>query len=93
MDWAQFINEDSCDFVILKDRSGEEFVGLGEIRGMFSPPAVRNAKFSLEPSMIRVLITGVCQWKTVLPKPVTDGFGRVICRTIREAYETKAEVW
>ena len=35
MDWAQFINEDACDFVILEDRAREDFVVLGELQGMF----------------------------------------------------------
>ena len=93
MGWAQFINEDACNFLILKDRFGEEFVALGELSGMFSPPVVTVAKFSMEPNMIRVLITRVRWHNTVLPKSVIDGFGRMIFRTVGEALEMKAEVW
>jgi hypothetical protein len=88
----QYINEDTSDFVLMEDRAGEEFVALGELRGMFCPPPVSTANFKVEPNMVRVLITGV-QWRnTALPKPVLDGLGRVICSTVGEAYEMKAEV-
>jgi hypothetical protein len=60
---------------------------------MFSPPPERTGKFSSEPNMLRVLITGVQRRATVLPKPVVDGLGNVPCRTVGEAYERKAEVW
>jgi hypothetical protein len=93
MGGSQFINEDAGDFVILEDRSGSEFVALGELQGMFSPPPERSGKISLEASMVRVLITRVQQRDTILPKPVVDGFGRVLCRTVGEAYEMRAEVW
>jgi hypothetical protein len=93
MGGSQFINEDAGDFVILEDRFGSEFVALGELRGMFSPPLERSGKISLEASMIRVLITGVQRRDTILPKPVVDGFGRVLCRIVGKAYEMRVEVW
>jgi hypothetical protein len=89
----QFINEDTGDFVILEDRCTTQFVGLGVLRGMFSPPLLIDVHCGVETNMLRLVITGV-QWRsTILPKPVVDRFGRVICRTLGEAYEKKAKVW
>jgi hypothetical protein len=93
MGWVQFINEDALDFVIMADRTGDEFVDVGELRGMFSPPPVKSGISSMEPNMLRLLITAVQRRETVLPKPIVDALGRVVCGTLGEAYERKAEVW
>jgi hypothetical protein len=91
--WDAFINEDASDFVIMEDRWKAEYVAVGELWGMFSPPSLRNTKYAVEPNMVRLLITGVQRRSTVLPKPVVDGFGRVLCTNVGEAYDMKADVW
>jgi hypothetical protein len=91
--WAQFINEDAFDFVIMADRSGEEFVALEELRGMFSPPLEKMGRFSLEPHTLKIRITGVQRRDTLLPKLVLDDFGRMLCRSVGEAYEREVDVW
>jgi hypothetical protein len=62
----------------MADSSGEEFVALGE--------------YTLDADMLRIRITGVRDRDTLLPKLVVDKLGRVLCRTIWKAYETKSEV-
>jgi hypothetical protein len=89
----QFRNEDAGNFVIMEDQCKAEYVALGELRDMFSPLSLRSAKYAVEPNMVRLLITGVQRRNIVLPKPVVDGFGRVMCTTMGEAYDKKAKVW
>jgi hypothetical protein len=48
---------------------------------MFSPLAVRAAKFPMEPNMVRVVITGFRRQEAILPMPIVGGFGIVICTT------------
>jgi hypothetical protein len=76
----------------MADSFGEEFIALGELRGMFSPPLVKMGDYTMDSDMLRVRITRVRRRDTILPKPVVDELGRVLCRTIGEAYETKSKV-
>jgi hypothetical protein len=86
---VQFGSDGEREVVLIADHSADSFVAMGEVLGMYFLPNKGHGSPSSTVDMVPVLLTTVTNPEVVLPVPICDESGAVICNTLGEAYEKK----
>jgi hypothetical protein len=89
----QYLNEDAGSVVLMEDRSAASFVAVGEYYSSYYTPDRFGSTSSGSRRMVRVVLKGCTNPHILLPYPVLDSGGRVVCRTLGEAFRMKVPVW
>jgi hypothetical protein len=81
------------DVVLMEDTRALVFVAVGEYYPSDYTPDRSICSSSRGGRVIRVVLKACTHPQLLLPFPVVDRHGRVLCRTLGEAFEKKVPVW
>ena len=90
----QLINEDAelGKLVLMEDSDSDSYVAIGEVMALdYSPERTGNGRGAAG-EQIRVILKLVTKPDTILPFKVRSSDGKVICRTLGEAFSKKKGV-
>ena len=84
----QLTNEDaSCGkIVIMEDSDSDSYVAIGEVMASDYTPERLGSEGSAGGKQIRVILKSVTKPDTLLPFEIRDDQGRVMCKTLGEAF-------
>jgi hypothetical protein len=89
----QYVNDDAENVVLLKDTSVDVFVAVGEYQASDYIPDHFDSSSGRGGRLIRVVLKACTQPEVMLPYPMLDGNGEVLCRTLGEAFKKKLPTW
>ena len=89
----QHMNEDAAGVVLMQDKRQSVFVAIGEYFSSDYTPERFISGCDGGRRVIRVVLKACTRLQLLLPFPVVNRHGRVICRTMEEAFEQKVAVW
>jgi hypothetical protein len=91
---VQLINKDAAAWklVLIEDSNNDSYVAIGEVMASDYTPERVPGGMKAEAQKSRVLLKLVTKPKTVLPFEVRDHGGKVVCRTLGEAFMKKKGV-
>jgi hypothetical protein len=89
----QYVNDDAENVVLMENSSSEVFVAIGEYKSSDYTPDRFDSNSGGGGRLIRVVLKACTQPDAILPYPVLDGNGEVLCRTLGEAFKKKLLVW
>jgi hypothetical protein len=76
------------DFVMMEDPDSDSFVAIGEIlESNFTPSRFLDSSMSVGERIVRVVLKSVVFPEAKLTYEVVDPNGKVVCRTLGEAYK------
>jgi hypothetical protein len=93
LDVPQHLNEDARSIVLMEDRRASVFVAVGEYSSSDYTPDRFGSSSCKGRRLIRVVLKAYTHPNSLLPFPVVDSDGKVLCRTLGEAFEKKIPVW
>jgi hypothetical protein len=77
----------------MEDTRASVFVAVGEYCSLDYTPDCFGGSSSTEGRLIRVILQACTHPQSLLPFPVVDSGGKVLCRMLEEAYAKKVPVW
>jgi len=90
---VQHINEDSASVVLMEDKQQSVFVAIGEYFSTNYTSERLRSSCDGGGRVIRVVLRACTRPNLFLPFPVVDRHGRVLCRTLGEAFEKRIPFW
>jgi hypothetical protein len=89
----QYLNEDAGSVVLMEDTSAAGFVAVGEYYSSYYTPHRFGSSSSGSRRMVRIVLKACTNLHILLPYLVLDSSGRIVCRTLGEAFRIKVPVW
>lgn len=90
---VQHINDDAVGVVLMEDKRQSVFLAVGEYFSSDYTPERLRSSCNGGDRVIRVVLKACTKPQVLLHFPVVDRLGRVLCRTLGEAFEQKILVW
>ena len=85
----QYINDNAAGVVLIEDKWKSIFMAVGEYFSTDYTPNRFGSSSCGEDKVIRVVLKACTQPEALLLFPVVDSHGKILCRTLKEAFVKK----
>jgi hypothetical protein len=91
--YLQYLNADAESIVLMEDKREAVFVVVGEYSSLDYTLDRFSSTFRQSRRMVRVVLKACTHPHLLLPYPVVNNDGKVVCHTLGEAYAQKLPMW